>query len=98
MMLGCDLASQETYLGLLKSQTTSSDLQSTITDYIVKKVEADTDVHKVTVFSNPYSSVTEIPQTTFKKADGFFLVYDAQNEQSAACLSDYLESIRENAP
>ena len=50
----------------------------------------------VKVFSNPYGAVTEVPQATFKKADGFFLVYDAAKPDSASCLHDYIQGIRES--
>ena len=50
----------------------------------------------VKVFSNPYGAVTEVPQATFKKAHGFFLVYDATKPESVSCLGEYLEGIREH--
>ena len=47
------------------------------------------------MFSNPYGAATEVPQTTFNKADGFFLVYDSANAESVRCLNEYLEGIKE---
>ncbi len=64
MMLGCDIASQEAYLDLLKRPQEGRDEQDApITDYLVKKVEGEdgSSALKVTVFSNPYNSLTEIP-------------------------------------
>ena len=64
MMLGCDMESQEAYLDLLKRPQDGRDEQDApITDYLVKRLEAEegSTALKVTVFSNPYNSLTEIP-------------------------------------
>ena len=38
-----------------------------------------------------------VPQSTFRKADGFFLVYDPTREESVECLAEYLYSVKQNA-
>ena len=84
MMLGCDMASQETYLNMLSGSKQAD--ESRLTDFIVKKVKAEDESevkdHTVKVYSNPYGAATEVPQATFNKADGFFLVYDATKAES----------------
>ena len=76
----------------------NSDSQK-ITDFITKQVSSQVDDQKATVqiYSNPYSAVTEVPQTTFNRADGFFLVYDSSKAETVECLSGYLQSIRQNS-
>ena len=61
-----------------------------------KVVSPDDENATVKVFSNPYGAVTEVPQTTFNKADGFFLVYDSAKAESVQCLAEYIEGIKEH--
>ena len=96
MMLGCDIHSQETYLEKLAGSAYAEQMR--MTDFVTKQITSETDNDQsatVKVFSNPYGAVTEVPQTTFNKADGFFLVYDAENAESVKCLSEYIEGIKE---
>lgn len=39
--------------------------------------------------------MTDLPKTTFKKADGFLLVYDATKEESATCLANQYDALKE---
>ena len=49
----------------------------------------------VKVYSNPFGDITDLPQSTFKKAHGFLLIYDTIKPQSVSCLEKYLEDIIE---
>ena len=52
---------------------------------------------EVTVYTNPYGDVGAVPQSTFRRADGFFIVYDPSKPDSIDCLSDYIQSVHEKA-
>ena len=74
----------------LTEQPTTSNQQK-ITDYITK---SDDKEHTFKVYSNPYGAAAQLPQSTYRKADGFFLVYNQINPESIQCLADYMDGIR----
>ena len=75
------------------SKSSGTNLQ----DFIVKKIPDETtdEQHTVKVFTNPFSTDTEVPQATFNRADGFFLLYDATKEDYVTCLDTHLRKIKE---
>ena len=94
MMLGCDIATQETYLAML-SDTPIIESQTQHTDFLIKKVVNDVEDTMVKIYSNPFGSITDVPQSTFKKAQGFLLIYNTIEPESVSCLEEYLYYITE---
>ena len=85
---------QEAYLNML-SDTQKVESQTQYTDFVIKKVATGEDQTMVKVYSNPFGGTTDLPQSTFKKAHGFLLIYDTIKPQSVSCLEKYLEDIIE---
>ena len=38
-----------------------------------------------------------MPQSSYRRADGFFLVYDPSKQESIECLNDYINSVHANS-